>query len=303
MRKLAAARAALLVRSLSAKTNDKTNDLTDVRSRAPLCHSLALSGARTHHLVAGALGWMVAASLTAPAAGADLSAAPARPAPAVPYAFSWAGSYLGVNLGGAWSSLDLQATSLGSRSSLSSSSNGAVIGGFQSGRNWQFGQLVLGFEGDTQFTGPGRSVAVDAPFGLLQAGDAFKTKTDFTSSSRARAGWAWDRFMVYGTGGLATALIDVSASYGARGPGSPAFEIDRKNQFRFGYTVGAGIEYAVTDRTSLGLEYRYTDLGRKNYDLGEPASVADLHLKSSTVTARLNVKFDGFGLLGGRRSP
>src|SRR3974390_3241443 len=115
MRKLAAVRAALLVRSLSAKTN-KTNELAAVRSCAPLCHRLALSGARTHHLAVGALGWMVAASLTGPALAADLSAAPSRPAPAVPYAFSWAGSYLGVNLGGAWSSLDLQATSLGSGS-------------------------------------------------------------------------------------------------------------------------------------------------------------------------------------------
>jgi outer membrane immunogenic protein len=133
---------------------------------------------------------MVAASLTAPALAADLSAAPSRPAPAVPYAFSWAGSYLGVNLGGAWSSLDLQATSLGSGSFLPAGRQGAVIGGFQSGHNWQFGQLVLGFEGDTQFTGQDRSVAIGAPFGLLQAGDAFKVKTDFTTSSRARAGWA-----------------------------------------------------------------------------------------------------------------
>jgi opacity protein-like surface antigen len=108
--------------------------------------------------------------------------------------------------------------------------------------------------------------------------------------------------MVYGTGGLATALINVSASYGARGPGSTAFEIDRNDQFRFGYTVGAGVEYAVTDRASLGLEYRYTDLGRKSYDLGAFASVDDLHLTSSTVTARLNVKFDGFGPFAGHRS-
>jgi outer membrane immunogenic protein len=221
--------------------------------------------------------------------------------PVVPYEFSWAGSHVGVNLGGTWNGLDLQASSLGSGSFLSSSSDDAVIGGFQSGYNWQFGHMVLGIEGDTQFTGQERSVTIGAPFGSLQAGDAFKVKTDFTSSSRAKAGWAWDHFMVYGTGGLATALIDVSASYGARGPGSPAFEIDQNHKFRFGYTVGVGIDYALTDRASLGLEYRYTDLGRKNYDLGALAAADDLHLTSSMVTARLNFKIDG--LLGGLRSP
>jgi outer membrane immunogenic protein len=246
---------------------------------------------------------MVAASLAAPALAADLSAPPARRAPGVPYEFNWAGSHVGVNLGGAWNGFDLQASSLGRGSPLSSPSNGAVIGGFQSGYNWQFGHMVLGLEGDTQFTRQDRSFTIGAPLGLLQAGDTFRVKTDFTSSSRAKAGWAVDRFMIYGTGGLATALIDVSASYGARGPGSAAFEIDRNNKFRFGYTVGAGVEYAVTDRASLGLEYRYTDLGRKSYDLGTLATVGDLHLTSSTVTARLNIKTDGLGLLGGLRSP
>jgi outer membrane immunogenic protein len=300
MHKLAAAAAALLsVRSLLAKTGDVPDD----RSRAPLCRSPALSGVRIHHLAAGALGWMVVVSLTAPALAADLSAAPVRQAPVVvPNEFSWAGSHIGVNLGGAWNGLDLQAASLGSGSFLPASSQGAAIGGFQSGYNWQFGHVVLGFEGDTQFSGQDRSVTIGAPFGLLQAGDTFKTKTELTSSSRAKAGWAWDRFMVYGTGGLATALIDVSASYGARGPGSPAFEIDRNNEFRFGYTIGAGVDYAVTDRASLGLEYRYTDLGHKSYDLGALASAEDLHLTSSRVTARLNIKFDSSGLLGRLRS-
>jgi outer membrane immunogenic protein len=294
MRKLAAAKAALLsARSLSATTGD--------RSRASLCRNPA--GVRTR-LAVGALGWMVAVSLTAPALAADLSESPAQRAPIVPYSeYSWAGGHLGVNLGGAWNGFDLQASSLGSGSALSSPSGSGVIGGFQSGYNWQFGHVVLGFEGDTQFTGQDRSVAIGAPFGLLQSGDTFKVKTEFNSSERAKAGLAWDRFMVYGTGGLATALIDISGSYGARGPGSPAFEIDRNNEFRFGYTVGAGIDYAVTDRASLGLEYRYTDLGRKNYDLGALASVSDLHLTSSTVTARLNIKFDSFGLLKKLRSP
>jgi outer membrane immunogenic protein len=297
MRKLAVARAAIpSTRSPSVAADDPA-----ARSRAVPCRSLARPHARIQCL-AGVSGLLVAASFAAPAPAADLSAPALRRTPAVPYEFSWAGSHVGVNLGGAWNGLDLRASSLGSGSLLSSSPAGALIGGFQSGYNWQFDHLVLGFEGDTQFTGQDRSVAIGAPIGLLQAGDMFKVKTKLTSSSRAIAGWASDRFMVYGTGGLATALIDVSASYGARGPGSPAFEIDQNNKLRFGYTVGAGVDYAVTDRASLGLEYRYTDLGRKNYDLGSLASVSDLHLTSSTVTARLNFKIDGLGLLGGLRS-
>jgi outer membrane immunogenic protein len=241
MRKLAVARAA----RPSMRSPEAADPAAATHPGASLGRGLVLPAVGTGRLAA-VLAGMVVASLAAPALATDLSVPPSRRAPVVPHEFSWAGSHVGVNLGGAWNGLDLQASSLGSASSLSSPSNGAVIGGFQSGYNWQFGHVVLGFEGDTEFTGQDRSVSIGAPFGLLQAGDTFKVKTKLTSSSRAKAGWAWDRVMVYGTGGLATALVDVSALYGARGPGSPAFEIDQKNKFRFGYTVGAGVDYAVT---------------------------------------------------------
>jgi outer membrane immunogenic protein len=301
MRKFAFARAAIpSTRSPSAAAT--TGDPAAIRSRGVPCRGLAPPDARTQYL-AGVFGLMVAASFAAPALAADLPVPPSRRTPAVPSEFSWAGSHVGVNLGDTRGAVGLQASSAGAASPLSASSDGALIGGFQSGYNWQFEHLVFGLEGDTQFTRQQPSVTVGAPFGSLQAGDTFKVKTEVTSSSRAKVGWASDRFLVYGTGGLATALIDVSASYGARGSGSPAFEVDQNNKFRFGYTVGAGVEYAVSDRASLGLEYRYTDLGHHDYDLGALATVGDLHLTSSTVTARFNIKFDGFGLLGGLRSP
>src|ERR1700761_4574835 len=96
---------------------------------------------------------MVATGLATRAPAADMSVPAASRTSAAPAEFSWAGSHLGVNLGGTWNGFDLQALSLGSGSFLPATSQSTVIGGFQSGYNWQFGHVVLGFEGDTQFNG------------------------------------------------------------------------------------------------------------------------------------------------------
>jgi outer membrane immunogenic protein len=65
----------------------------------------------------------------------------------VPPPFSWTGFYIGLNLGGAWSQRNLTDSLFGL--SLSNvNDRGAFIGGGQLGYNYQFGNFVLGVEGD-----------------------------------------------------------------------------------------------------------------------------------------------------------
>jgi len=251
--------------------------------------------------------------LAAPALAADM-AYPAK-APPVPYgpAFAWTGTYMGANLGGIWGTFDMTAFATNNLTGAVASpgtismSPSSLIGGFQVGYNWQVGTWVLGIEQDYQFTGLKQTFSFAAPSAPFLAGDSLSIKTDYLAATRAKLGVAWDRVMVYAAGGLETGEFDGSAIHVARGVGgSPAQGFTDADKLHFGFNVGAGVEYAMTNNVFLGVEYRYVDLGKKTYNLGAftPAGGAAqtvtnaISLTSSQVTARLNFKLNGLGLFG-----
>ena len=132
-------------------------------------------------------------------------------------------------------------------------------------------------------------------------------KTDFLGGTRAKLGYAWDRVMLYAAGGLETGEFDVSSIYVSRGAGgSPALGFTDANKFHYGFNIGGGVEYAMTNNIFLGVEYRYFDLGSETYNLGAftPAGAgaqivsSTVDLATSQVTARLNVKLNGLGMFG-----
>lgn len=262
-----------------------------------------------------------ALALAEPALAADLGAAtPYNKAPAYvaayQAAFSWTGNYFGVNLGGVHGNFDFTPSAIPALggpaapyTDTSSANNNAVVGGFQVGRNWQFGQWVVGLEHESQFTNLAGNItagpAIAAPFA---PGDNFNAKIDYLGAERVKLGYAWDRFLVYTAAGLETGEMDVTGNYASRGglaAGAPLSSSDT-HKFQAGYTVGIGAEYAVTDRVSFGVEYRYLMLNKATYNLGTVASATgavsnvttDVGLSSSEVLARLNVKFNGLGLPG-----
>jgi outer membrane immunogenic protein len=254
------------------------------------------------------LGLALAVAIAGPAMAADLPAAmPAKALPAYVPAYNWTGAYIGGNVGGAWGQFDFSPTAtdnvLGTTSGAfnSSFSNSSVIGGIQSGYNWEVGNLLLGIEQDLQFTGLKQSFTLAAPAGSFATGDSFSSKIDFLSSTRGKIGWVWDRFMLYAAGGLATGVMDTTATYVPQ-----AISFTDAHKFHTGYTVGGGAEYAVTNNVSFGVEYRYLNLGKQTYNLGAftPAGGAaqtvssTVDLKSSEVLARLNIKLHGLGLFG-----
>ena len=154
-----------------------------------------------------------------------------RPAEA-PVIADWNGNYFGV-LGGY----------TGARLSSSAGgfdANGGSIG-FYTGRNWMFGQAMLGYEGSTSFG----SVTGDGPQPL-----AASTHFDdfFLGDLRGRAGWAFDRWLPFVAGGLA---FD-SSSQSDRANGNY-----RGDVFQTSATVGAGLDYMLTDRLTLRGEYAY----------------------------------------------
>ena len=222
-----------------------------------------------------------AAALLLALAPATQAADPVSPAPAYT---DWSGAYLGIegSASGSYGGQDFGPTTIGRRSVTSFKSGDStgrsdsgvhgstgVAGGF-AGWNAQSGPWVYGIELALDATNLKRPVSsttpglgyetLDPPVALI------RTKTDVFGSLRARVGFSYERALIYGSFGLAGANARMVATYPDFAGGGT---IARKDLTFVGFTVGAGMDYAVTPNLVLGLDYRYFDLGRSgSFGLG-----------------------------------
>jgi outer membrane immunogenic protein len=253
------------------------------------------------------IGALAAATITLPATAADLGrrVAPA-PAPVVaPPLFSWAGCYLGGHVGGVWPQHDAtlavatfpNVTVIGVGNGFDNGDDDAsFIGGGQVGCQWQSASWVFGVEADFSGTDINRTFVagplVRSPF---LPGDALNFQNDWESSVRGRLGWAWDRWMIYATGGVAWANIETTF-----------FPIDSPFAFSdsrtlTGWTIGGGVEYAFWQNVSFGLEYRFSSYDTERFNHGTLVGIpltSDHDFETHQFTARLNWRFYSGSLFG-----
>jgi outer membrane immunogenic protein len=216
------------------------------------------------HLRTASLAAVAATGLTAQALAADL---PRRVEPVAPIQqalpiFTWTGFYVGINGGYIFETGKSTITGspaflpLGPAGSLKTTGEGFTIGG-TIGYNYQIGNFVAGLEADLNYVDLGKTVSTTIG-GITTSVSQGPT---YLGTVRGRLGVAFDNFLVYATGGLAYGDQDASTTVSGAG----AFWSGGKNDTRFGYTVGAGVEYAFTRNWSAKVEYLYYDLGSVNY--------------------------------------
>ncbi len=143
-----------------------------------------------------------------------------------------------------------------------------MIGGAHVGYNFQINQWVLGLEGDVDGSSLSKTVAI-APFSNYYRDfvpTSVHSSLGVQGSIRGRLGYAFDRILVYATGGVAFGGFNTSVSTGySNALFYPAFfGTDSFSNTRVGWTVGGGLEYAITNNWSVRAEYRYTDFGSTN---------------------------------------
>jgi outer membrane immunogenic protein len=165
--------------------------------------------------------------------------------------FTWGGLYIGGQVGYAWGSdpIDEVDSVFGDNAFFNDKPTG-VIGGAHLGYNLQIAQWVAGLEGTvdgTSLHGTRTSAT----------GVTMSTREDVQGSIRGRLGVAFDRVLIYGTGGAA--FTNMTNGYSL---GFPFFQQETDTKTRSGWTVGGGLEYAVTNNWSIRAEYRYSDFGR-----------------------------------------
>ena len=110
---------------------------------------------------------------------------------------------------------------------------------------------------------------------------------EYLGTLRGRIGYSIGAFTPFLTGGLAWASTRYS-----RTDAMTDNEDATPGQWRFGYTVGGGIDYSLGPRWSTRLEYLYTNLGIRGFGFAQPArwdSLYDLH----RFRVGLNYRFDG----------
>ncbi|WP_429912909.1 outer membrane protein [Glycocaulis sp.] len=195
--------------------------------------------------------------------------------------YNWTGSYVGVNLGqGRNAEFDLDAAleidagsaffpgalAGGTFPTMRTFDGDGWVGGIQAGANWQTGMFVLGGEVDVQLSDISSNTSIpNAPGGAADNPDGFTDlnfEVDYFATARLRGGVAFDRFLIYATGGGAYGRVDFDRNYRVG-----AAEItDSESSNQFGWTYGAGVEWGVTDFWTLRAEYSRVDLGSSNFD-------------------------------------
>jgi len=180
---------------------------------------------------------------------------PARKSPPLA-AYDWTGIYIGAHIGGGfsyrnWALVDGAAAEAGD----------AAMAGGQIGLNYQIGKWVLGAEGDLSWGNlKDESLCPDGT-------NTCWTRQTWLATVTGRMGYAFDPGLFYLKGGAAFTRSDFfktaqipSASDESGG--------DRRN----GWTVGAGMEYALGRGWALRLEYDYLAFGSRSVSLTNVAT-------------------------------
>jgi outer membrane immunogenic protein len=232
----------------------------------------------------------------ASAGAADMSARPMyAPPPPVPV-YTWTGIYWGANVGYSWgqSKNDRSVINLGVTASESQNIDG-VIGGVQTGYNYQFGAWVLGLETDIQASGQKGGSTLQ----LLAAPSATLTtdhKLSWFGTTRPRLGFlATPNLLLYGTAGVAYGQVKDNYTAAVAGIGTVATA--SVDDVRAGWTAGAGIEGAFGGGWSAKVEYLYVDLGKLQQTVTLPpagiTATFNSRLTDNIVRVGLNYKFGG----------
>jgi outer membrane immunogenic protein len=191
------------------------------------------------------------------------------PPPVAQTVFSWTGFYIGGEAGYGDERSDTTRL-IGNDTFLvgtvdSVDRTGGLFG-FDVGANYQFNWIVVGVEGDFQWStiGGGATEFGNTAKALATGNYAVGYRElDWVDTVTGRLGVAWGRWLLYGKGGGAWRRINDSGSNttfnGVTGAVLSNSTVYATNES--GYVVGGGVEYAPIDQVSLRVEGDWYDFG------------------------------------------
>lgn len=247
-----------------------------------------------------ALAAVVVVSFSSVAYAADMPVkAPATVAPPVA-AYNWSGIYGGASIGWEHNSADYVLTNpIPATIPPASMSNDEGILGGHLGVQYQLSKVVLGIEG-AGVGNFGSGNASKSNCYATGAGGTCQVHTNALTTIGGRLGWAWNDWLVYGTGGWARAGVSSNFIQNS------GVVFDNTNSTNSGWYVGGGVDYVLNKGSFAdliaGLEYQHVDLGTKynassadNYGPSPPGDNGrNISLTEDIVRVRLMVKLNPF---------
>jgi outer membrane immunogenic protein len=244
-------------------------------------------------------------------AGASFAAdLPRRSAPVAPAfvavpVFTWTGFYVGAHAGFISSDSDalLLDTNFGGgvpavvasdflRERTNVDEDG-FIGGAQIGFNWQTGMFVWGLEADISGTDIGgrdfHSFPGDARFAPWDT--TLRSDLDWLGTVRGRIGFAFDRWMIYGTGGFAIGGTSFGGSIIQPTGRAPNLFGSASDDTKAGWAAGLGVEYAFTNNWTVKAEWLHYDLGNETVRFESPVRFAIYRFRQEGDIGRVGINF------------
>jgi outer membrane immunogenic protein len=222
----------------------------------------------------------------ASALAADLDVMPPPPPPPVeelrPATYDWTGVSAGLFISA--NALEGKYDSSPTCGCVTTDISMSGIGfgaGARFGADYQMGDIVFGAIADWSLGGELASNDVDTEQTYLNM--------KHLGTVRGRVGWALDDTLIYATGGLAMAEMEFGGN--VAGVDSSAVKWTK------GLAIGAGVEHALTDEFSIGMEYMYVNFSKTSHFLTDGAVVpvsgtANMHYDDfHTVRATANYRF------------
>ncbi|EJF97580.1 hypothetical protein MEI_01274 [Bartonella vinsonii subsp. arupensis Pm136co] len=110
-------------------------------------------------------------------------------------------------------------------------------------------------------------------------------KQKWNGATRVRVGYSAGRIMPYVSGGVAYGKFQdiLSTSITGADPFNATSDVTRA---MIGYTLGGGVDFAVTDKVIARAEYRYSDFGKKKFK-----DEIELNYKTNDLRIGLAYKF------------
>ncbi len=225
------------------------------------------------------------ASQRAPAAdiarGPPVYVPPMLPVP-IP---NWTGCYVGGNIGGAWSSVDLTDVS----GVNFSATNSGFAGGGQIGcdYNWGASPWVAGIRNMLDAT----SLNSSTNFSTVPFTGTVSSGTRWFDTLTARGGYlVQPNVLLYAQGGAAWTNTNITFFTGS------GAQVGEASNDRIGWTVGAGVEWMFAPRWSVFAEYNFMGFGTQSATFtgcgGTCVVNANAKADVQDVLAGVNYKFN-----------
>jgi opacity protein-like surface antigen len=232
------------------------------------------------------------------AKAADLPDAGDQPAVALA-ATNWDGLYFGLHWGYGIGSTQWAAPrgyyAAASDVPATGDSDG-LLGGAQIGYDQQYGALLVGIAGDVSAGRLLGQAACGATAGSGGSGDTCGNRTDLLASLTGRLGYAAGRSLVYVKGGGAYTHTQMSVVNEVISPLPPVASAAN----RYGWTVGAGVAYALDPNWSVNAEYAYYDFGRQTYASGTGVNAGSFSVAQVQQVAKFGLNYRLGGAGGGQ---